>query len=242
MPTSTEYAQLNPHISRQFSQELEDVRRKVLAMGGLVEEQLAVALRVLTDGDARLGVEVTAREDRINAAEIEIDSQCTQILARRQPAASDLRLVLTVMKMLGDIERIGDEAKRIERIAEGLIGEDSHGEEPTAALAALGSHARDMLRGALDAFARLDERLALDVIRRDRRIDARYRELLALLTARMRAVPDAIPEELERLWAARALERIGDRCKNLCEYVLYLVRGKDVRHTGLARNEDAAGE
>ncbi|PZQ09994.1 MAG: phosphate transport system regulatory protein PhoU [Rhodanobacter denitrificans] len=242
MPTSTEYAHLNPHISRQFSQELEDVRRKVLAMGGLVEEQLAVALRVLTDGDARLGVEVTAREERINAAEIEIDSQCTQILARRQPAASDLRLVLTVMKMLGDIERIGDEAKRIERIAEGLIGEDSHGEEPTAALAALGSHARDMLRSALDAFARLDERLALDVIRRDRRIDARYRELLALLTARMRAVPDTIPEELERLWAARSLERIGDRCKNLCEYVLYLVRGKDVRHTGLARNEDAAGE
>jgi phosphate transport system protein len=242
MPTSTEHAHLSAHISRQFSQELEDVRRKVLAMGGLVEEQLAVALRVLTDGDARLGVEVTAREDRINAAEIEIDSQCTQILARRQPAASDLRLVLTVMKMLGDIERIGDEAKRIERIAEGLIGEDSHGEEPTAALAALGSHARDMLRGALDAFARLDERLALDVIRRDRRIDARYRELLALLTARMRAVPDAIPEELERLWAARALERIGDRCKNLCEYVLYLVRGKDVRHTGLARNEDTAGE
>lgn len=242
MPTSTEHAHLSAHISRQFSQELEDVRRKVLAMGGLVEEQLAVALRVLTDGDARLGVEVTAREDRINAAEIEIDSQCTQILARRQPAASDLRLVLTVMKMLGDIERIGDEAKRIERIAEGLIGEDSHGEEPTAALAALGSHARDMLRGALDAFARLDERLALDVIRRDRRIDARYRELLALLTARMRAVPDAIPDELERLWAARALERIGDRCKNLCEYVLYLVRGKDVRHTGLARNDDAAGE
>ncbi|MCR6699698.1 MAG: phosphate signaling complex protein PhoU [Dokdonella sp.] len=242
MPTSTEHVHLSAHISRQFSQELEDVRRKVLAMGGLVEEQLAVALRVLTDGDARLGVEVTAREDRINAAEIEIDSQCTQILARRQPAASDLRLVLTVMKMLGDIERIGDEAKRIERIAEGLIGEDSHGEEPTAALAALGSHARDMLRGALDAFARLDERLALDVIRRDRRIDARYRELLALLTARMRAVPDAIPEELERLWAARALERIGDRCKNLCEYVLYLVRGKDVRHTGLARNEDTAGE
>lgn len=242
MPTSTEHAHLSAHISRQFSQELEEVRRKVLAMGGLVEEQLAVALRVLTDGDARLGVEVTAREDRINAAEIEIDSQCTQILARRQPAASDLRLVLTVMKMLGDIERIGDEAKRIERIAEGLIGEDSHGEEPTAALAALGSHARDMLRGALDAFARLDERLALDVIRRDRRIDARYRELLALLTARMRAVPDAIPEELERLWAARALERIGDRCKNLCEYVLYLVRGKDVRHTGLARNEDTAGE
>lgn len=242
MPTSTEHAHLSAHISRQFSQELEDVRRKVLAMGGLVEEQLAVALRVLTDGDARLGVEVTAREDRINAAEIEIDSQCTQILARRQPAASDLRLVLTVMKMLGDIERIGDEAKRIERIAEGLIGEDSHGEEPTAALAALGSHARDMLRGALDAFARLDERLALDVIRRDRRIDARYRELLALLTARMRAVPDAIPEELERLWAARALERIGDRCKNLCEYVLYLVRGKDVRHTGLARNEDTASE
>lgn len=242
MPMSTEHNHLNPHISRQFSNELEDVRRKVLAMGGLVEEQLAVALRVLTDGDARLGAEVTAREEQINAAEIEIDSQCTQILARRQPAASDLRLVLTVMKMLGDIERIGDEAKRIERIAEGLVGEDSHGEEPTAALAGLGVQARDMLRGALDAFARLDERLALDVIRRDRRIDARYRDLLALLTDRMRQTPDAIPRELERLWAARSLERVGDRCKNLCEYVLYLVRGKDVRHTGLARNEDPAAE
>lgn len=225
---------LSPHISRQLGSELDEVRQNVLAMGGLVEEQLTAALRVLVEGDARLGADVIAREALINAAEVDIDSQCAQIIARRQPAASDLRLVLTVMKMLGDIERIGDEAKRIERLAEKMIDSEG-GDDTTAALARLGDDVRDMLRGALDAFARLDAVLALDVIRRDRRVDIAYKETIAAITLRMQAQPEQIPRDLDRLWAARSLERIGDRCKNLCEYVMYLVQGKDVRHTGLAR-------
>ena len=228
---------LNQHISQQFNSELEEVRRKVLAMGGLVEEQLSAALRVLVERDVRHGAEVYAREEQVNAAELDIDGQCAFILARRQPAASDLRLVLAVVKMLTDLERIGDECKRIERMAEELVGDES-GEGVTAALAQVGGYARDMLRGALDAFARLDGDLALEVIRRDRRIDVAYKELLATLIARMQQAPDRIPTELDRLWSARSLERIGDRCKNICEHVLYLVRGKDVRHSGLARHHD----
>ena len=227
---------LSQHISRQFNSEIEDVRRQVLAMGGLVEEQIAAALHVLVGRDTSAGTAIADREQRINAAEIAIDERCAFILARRQPAASDLRLVLAVMKMLVDLERIGDEAKRIARIAEGLVGEEG-GSDITAALAELGGHARGMLRGALDAFARLDEHLALDVIHRDRRLDAIYRDVSTVLVARMQESPEQIPVELDRLWCARSIERIGDRCKNLCEFVLYLVRGKDVRHSGLAKSD-----
>ncbi|MFI4969202.1 MAG: phosphate signaling complex protein PhoU, partial [Lysobacterales bacterium] len=191
---------------------------------------------VLVGRDAAAMTAIGDREQRINAAELAIDEQCVYILARRQPAASDLRLVLAVMKMLADLERIGDEAKRIARIGERLAGEESAA-EITAAIADLGAHARGMLRGALDAFARLDERLALEVMHRDRRLDAGYRGLHATLVARMQQSPEQIPGELDRLWCARSFERIGDRCQNLCEFVLYLVRGKDVRHSGLGKDE-----
>lgn len=229
---------LSQHISRQFNSEIEDVRRRVLAMGGLVEEQLAAALHVVTGRDAAAIAAIAEREQRINASELAIDEQCAFILARRQPAASDLRLVIAVVKMLADLERIGDEAKRIARIAERLIDQDG-GEEFTASLAEVGEGARAMLHGALDAFARLDEHLALDVLRRDRRLDALYRDLSAQLVAGMQRMPEQIPVALDRLWCARSFERIGDRCKNLCEFVLYLVRGKDVRHSGLSRGGEA---
>jgi len=225
---------LSQHISRQFNSEIEDVRRQVLAMGGLVEEQIAAALHVLTGRDAGAAAQIREREQQVNAAELAIDEQCAFILARRQPAASDLRLVLAVMKMLVDLERIGDEAKRIARIGERLLDEEG-GADLTASLAELGHCARDMLRGALDAFARLDEHLALEVLHRDRKLDAIYKELAATLVARMQQLPEQIPVELDRLWCARSFERIGDRCKNLCEFVLYLMRGKDVRHSGLAK-------
>jgi len=216
------------------ARQIEDVRRQVLAMGGLVEEQIAASLHVLTERDATAGAEIREREEQVNAAELAIDERCAYILARRQPAASDLRLVLAVVKMLADLERIGDEAKRIARLAEHLVGEEG-GTDVTASLRELGVQARGMLRGALDAFARLDEHLALDVMRRDRRLDEIYKGLFAVLVERMQHAPDQIPTELDRLWCARSFERIGDRCKNLCEYVLYLVRGKDVRHSGLAK-------
>ena len=231
---------LTQHISRQFNSEIEDVRRQVLAMGGIVEEQIAAAVRVLVAREAGALGEIREREQRINAAELAIDEQCAFILARRQPAASDLRLVLSVMKMLADLERIGDEAKRIARLGEHLLNEEG-GADVTSALAELGHAARDMLRGALDAFARLDEQLALDVMHRDRRLDGSFRSVSATLVARMQQVPEQIPVELDRLWCARSFERIGDRCKNLCEFVLYLVRGKDVRHSGLAKGDAPRG-
>ena len=224
---------LSQHISRQFNSELEQIRREVLAMGGIVEEQVAAAVRVLaanaTDG---LG-DVQGREARINAAELAIDARCAQVLARRQPAASDLRLVIAVIKMLADLERIGDEAERIVRLGERLLHAQG-GADTSAMLENLGRGAGDMLRGALDAFARLDERLALDVMQRDPALDAAFRALTQALVARMRDDPARIEVELDRLWCARSFERIGDRCRNLCEYVLYLVQGRDVRHSGLA--------
>jgi phosphate transport system protein len=225
---------LSQHISRQFNSEIEDVRSEVLAMGGIVEEQISAAIRVLVAREAGALGEVREREARINAAELAIDERCAHILARRQPAASDLRLVIAVIKMLADLERIGDEAKRVARLGERLLHEEG-GTDVTGMLEDLGRGTRDMLRGALDAFARLDERLALDVMHRDLRLDGGYRAVLAALVARMREDPERIELELDRLWCARSLERIGDRCKNLCEYVLYLVRGKDVRHSGLAK-------
>jgi len=225
---------LSQHISQQFNSELEDVRRRLLAMGGLVEEQMTAALRVLIENDVRHGQDVYAREQQVNAAELAIDEQCTIILARRQPAASDLRLVLSIMKMLVDLERIGDEAKRIERLAEQCI-DNEPAEEITAALAQMATDTRDMLRGALDAFARVDADLALDIMRKDHRIDATYARLLPQLIARMQQTPERIAAELNRLWIARSFERIGDRCRNLCEHILYLIRGTDVRHSGLAK-------
>ena len=231
---------LSQHISRQFNSEIEDVRRQVLAMGGLVEEQIAAAVHMLIERDAAGGAEIREREELVNSAELAIDERCAYILARRQPAASDLRLVLAVVKMLADLERIGDEAKRIARLAEGLVGEEG-GTDITASLAELGVQARSMLRGALDAFARLDEQLALDIMRRDKRLDEVYKGLFTILVERMQHAPDQIPVELDRLWCARSFERIGDRCKNLCEYVLYLVRGKDVRHSGLAKTTGGLG-
>ena len=225
---------LSQHISRQFNAEIEDVRKRVLAMGGLVEEQIAAAAAILASRDAGALAPIADRERRINQAEVALDEQCTFILARRQPTASDLRLVLTVMKMLGDLERIGDEAKRIARIGERLVAEEGD-LDVMALLAELGAATRDMLRGALDAFVRHDEALAHDVLRRDAQVDRVYRAAQDALVARMQEHPDAIPAQLDRLWCARSFERIGDRCKNLCEFVLYLVRGKDVRHTGLAK-------
>jgi phosphate transport system protein len=182
---------------------------------------------MLLDRDASRETEIREREADVNAAELAIDERCAHVLARRQPAASDLRLVLSVVKMLADLERIGDEAKRIARLAAGLVG-DEGGTEVTAALAE---------RGALDAFARLDGNLALDILRKDSRLDAMHADLTKALIERMQLAPAEIRIELDRLWCARSFERIGDRCKNLCEHVLYLVEGKDVRHSGIAKGK-----
>jgi phosphate transport system protein len=221
---------LGHHISRQFNEELEDIRNKVLQMGGIVEEQLGRAVKALVEGDTRLAKQVVIDDYRVNALEVEIDEECTRIVARRQPAASDLRLVMAVIKTITDLERIGDEAKRVARMVEeeldGAMAEDVRHE-----LEHMGNLVREMLRMILDAFARLDVESAVRVVKADNRVDVKYVSITRQLMTYMAQDPKSIPHILNILWAARALERMGDRCGNIAEYIFYLVHGRDIRHT-----------
>ena len=221
---------LGHHISRQFNEELEDIRNKVLQMGGIVEEQLGRAVKALVEGNSGLAKQVVADDYRVNALEVEIDEECTRIVARRQPAASDLRLVMAVIKTITDLERIGDEAKRVARMVEeelnGAMAEDVRHE-----LEHMGNLVREMLRMILDAFARMDVESAVRVVKADNRVDVKYVSITRQLMTYMAQDPKSIPRILNILWAARAMERMGDRCGNIAEYIFYLVHGRDIRHT-----------
>ena len=226
-----EWSEARHHISRQFNQDLRHLHRQVLSMSGLVQTQLSGALDALGSGDGELGERVVHGDIRINALEVEIDEYCVQILARRQPAASDLRLVVAVLKTITDLERIGDEAKRVARMG---LHQIELGVAGTSYFdfRAFGRQVEDILQHALDAFARMDVAAALTALTEDEGLDRAYQALLQKLTADMMTHPDSIPAILDLLWAARALERIGDRSRNICEYVVYYVKGEDIRHIG----------
>lgn len=223
---------IGQHISRQFNEELEEVRSKVLLMGGIVEEQLANAVQALVSGKAGLAREVIESDKRVNSLELEIDEECTRIVARRQPAATDLRLVMTVIKTINDLERIGDEAKRVAKMSleelDGVLSEQVREE-----FSHMGELVRDMLRKVLDAFARTDVNAAVEVVKADKKVDRRYKGIIKQLIEHMSSDPDAVPTVINILWAARSIERMGDRCQNVAEYVIYLALGRDVRHTSL---------
>jgi phosphate transport system protein len=223
---------LGQHISRQFNEELEDVRSKVLYMGGLVEEQLANALRVLVNDEVELARDVINADSAVNSLEVDIDEECTRIVARRQPAATDLRLVMTVSKTINDLERIGDEAKRVAKMSrkdmDGALRDDVRTD-----LEFMGSLVRDMLRQVLDAFARTDVDTAILVVKSDKKVDKRYKKVIKKLIKQMGKDPDTIPGTLNIMWAARSLERLADRCQNIAEHVIYMVLGMDVRHIRL---------
>jgi phosphate transport system protein len=223
---------IGQHISQQYNEELEAVRGKVLQMGGVVEEQLVNAVNALVTGDPDLAALVVKGDKRVNSLEVEIDDECTRIVARRQPAASDLRLVLAVIKTINDLERIGDEAKRVGK----MVHDEMDGaleEEIRQELEHMGELISAMLREVLDAFARTDVDTAARVVRADNKVDAKYKAVTRQLMTHMAQDATAIPAIMNVLWAVRALERIGDRCCNIAEYVIYLVIGINVRHAPL---------
>jgi phosphate transport system protein len=218
------------HISKQFDAELEAVRSRVLQMGGLVEEQIVKAVDGLASGDLAALDRVIEDDHRVNAMEVGLDESCSQIIARRQPAASDLRLVIAIIKTITDLERIGDEAEKIARMAK-LIHEAERVHLPRLELKHVANLALAMLRKALDAFARLDVASALQVVKQDRGVDDEFRSILRQLITFMMEDPRTISRCLETLFMAKAIERIGDHAKNMAEYVVYMVEGRDVRHT-----------
>lgn len=228
------------HLSRQLNENLEGIRERVLAMGGLVEQQLADALAALLNGDAEAAQDLLAAGDAINAMDLALDESCVRILARRQPAASDLRLVIAVIKAVTDLERIGDEAERVGRMSLQVEQASSY-QNLQAELHDLGQRVRECLHDALDCFARLDVEQAVAVARRDLITDRHYENLVRRIMQQMMQTPAAVPELMQLMWAARSLERIGDRCCNLCEHVIYLVKGRDVRHSSLEQLGVRAG-
>ncbi|MFT5063633.1 MAG: phosphate transport system protein [Gammaproteobacteria bacterium] len=220
---------LSDHISQRFNKELEDVRNHVLAMGGLVESQLSNAIIALVKGDSKLG-DITARNDyQVNAHEVSIDEECSRILARRQPTATDLRLVVAVIKTITDLERVGDEAKKIAKMASSLADKDRP-KDGYREVQHLGSQVQRMLHDSLDCFARMDSEAAVRVVQADLEIDNEYESVIRQLVTVMMEDPRSIGRVLDVIWAVRALERIGDHATNMAEYVIYFVEGKDVRH------------
>ena len=225
-----ETADLNDHISRRFNRDIEDLRNKVLAMGGLVESQLSQAIAAIVSGDSELGLQVAKDDFKVNNLEVEIDEDCGRILATRAPAASDLRLIVAIIKTITDLERIGDEAEKIGFLASKLAAMD----RPTDSyreLKTLGNHVSHMVRDAMNAFARLDVDGALETVREDERVDDEYEAISRQCITFMMEDPRSIKRVMNVTWAARSLERIGDHAKNICEYVIYMVQGRDVRHT-----------
>ena len=226
------------HISQQFNSELEEIRSHVLAMGGLVEEQIRNATLSLVDGNVELAESVISRDVNVNKAEVSIDEECTHIIARRQPAATDLRLVIAVIKTITDLERIGDQAERVARMGTRLA-EVERPKNNYHELQNMGEHVAKMVHGALDAFARSDVEMAIKVSKQDEQVDQEYDGLMRQCLTFMMEDPRKISQMLDIMWAARAIERIGDHAKNICEYVIYLVKGKDVRHITIEQMENA---
>lgn len=225
MPLNTQ-----EHTSKRYDAELEAVRSRVLQMGGLVETQITAAIEALSTGNLQLAEQVVADDHRVNALEVQIDEDCAHIIARRQPAAQDLRMIMTVIKMITDLERIGDEAEKIARMTKLIYAAERlllprFGEIKVAA-----GYALEMLKKSLDAFARVDIAEAATVVKTDRLLDEQFRGIMRQLITFMMEDPRTISTSIEILFVAKALERIGDHSKNMSEYVVYLVKGKDVRH------------
>jgi len=229
----------NQHISGQFNADLEAIRNHMMSMGGLVERQVNNAIQAICTGDTQLADEVIRREDDVDKAEVTIDNECTQILVRRQPAASDLRMVLAVSRVVRDLERIGDEASKI-AIHTLEVTDTKNPQFCQQAMRYMGEEVVKMISGALDAFARHDVEGAIEVVRTDKLVDKQYASALRELITYMMEDPRSIGQAINILWILRAIERIGDHARNISEQVIYLVSGTDVRHSSLTEMEETA--
>lgn len=238
---NTTLEQYGSHISRRFNSELEQLRSEILRMGGKAEQALAKAIESVTTGDSEIGLKITRTDRKINKLEVHIDEECSRILATRAPAATDLRLVVAVIKAITDLERIGDEARRIGILASNMaVGDPS--QEHLLELERLGQHVQKQLRNSLDAFSRMDAEDAVRVIEDDIVVDEEYETIMEKSLSRMMVHSDQVKLLVDITWVARALERIGDHAKNIAEYVIYMVHGQDVRHTKLKKVQKKFGE
>lgn len=220
---------IKQHISRQFNEEMEDIRNKVLAMGGLVEQQVALATKAFMGYDMESAEQVVQQDKLVNELEKDIDHECTEIMAKRQPAAFDLRMLIATIKIITDLERIGDEAARIAKMTMKLEGADYY-QDKYYEIEHLLELVKDMLNGALDAYARTDVDEVIAITAQDAKVDREYTSITRQLITQMMENPRNITRALDIMWTARALERIGDHTCNVCEHVIYMVKGKDVRH------------
>lgn len=222
---------MNEHISKNFDLELESLRTRVLQMGGLVEQQIRKAMEGLYANDIPLLEDVIRDDNLVNQLEIELDGACNQLIAKRQPTAIDLRMIITVLKSISDLERIGDKARKIARF--GAAQHDQHGTSggPDVELSHIAELAIKMLRASLDAFARLDVNAAAEVLHLDETVNTEYHAVVRQLITYMMEDPRTISRALDIMGVAKAIERIGDHAKNIAEYVIYMVKGLNVRHS-----------
>lgn len=222
---------LEDHISKKFDEDLEELKSRMLEMGGLVEKQVSDALYAVEMADSETAMKVIEHENIVDAHELAIDEECTLLIARRQPAASDLRLVMAVSRSVRDLERIGDEAKKIAKMAIKL-SEEGSAPKGYVELRHIGQKVLQMLNQALDAFVRFDAQRALEVLPEDVKVDMDYRTAVRELVTYMMEDPRSISRVMNILWTLKAVERIGDHAKNICEQVVYIVQGRDIRHSG----------
>lgn len=218
------------HIYKQYDTDLEAIRSKVLEMGGIVEEQLADSIAALINIDGKLADSVIKKDNRVNALESEIDEDCSLIIAKRSPAARDLRNVLMMLKIITDLERIGDESTKIAKACHRIYDENRMSKPRTKEIESIFESLRFMLRTALNSFARLDVSETIDVLEKDKEVDDEYRSFMRQLLTYMLEDPRTISISLELMFIAKSLERIGDHTKNISQTVIYTVKGKDVRH------------
>ncbi len=232
---------MNKHIVARFDDELDEIQRRILLMAEYVHSQVADALRGLAENDMLLIEKVIQGDKHVNREEVELDELCIQLIARHAPHASDLRLIVTMMQMITDLERIGDEAKKIAKAARPIVESES-AFVPKVELGYVANLALSMLSNAMDSFARKDISASADIARRDKEVDAIFKGILRQLATHMMEDPRLITRSLDVLFIAKSIERVGDHATNIAEYVVYMVKGKDVRHNTVEDLEQKIGE